>query len=620
MKDQPRRSDMQDPPVGNATKSTGNGDRIPFYRNVKIIGLLAQLVFVAVMLLAALLLYGNVSSALRTSNLPSDFGFLDARAGIPIAETPIPYSANDPYWKALVIGFLNTLKVALVGVALASLVGVLIGVMRLSGNWLIRQLATVYVETLRNTPLAVQIIFWYSAVLLPIPPRILNAQNLPGGALFSNNGLAIPWLYPTYAFSAWVPWLLGAAVLFVLLLLLRRRQIERRDRPGNAWALPLLAALLLAALGYVVAERSTGVPSDLAHTFNPSRGRGVVYRDVNGNGQIDRGERPVAFATMTVRIPEAELSETTQNLVESRRVRRGVFRFPLIRESEVESVTVDFREPEAAEDLSIHFIRFPSSGIVYKDRNGNGEYDEGEERDDEGRGFSGVGLVMRVEDYEKRIVADRNGQIRIPPFKPGEAAAGGEPAAAGAGGRIGVFGPVGAGQDEQREARDLDAELELVPAGPLVLSQPTVPVSVYEGGVTLTAPYLALLLALVVYTAAFIAEIVRGGIQAVAKGQREASKALGLSDFQTFSLIVFPQALRIIIPPMISQYLNLTKNSSLAPLAAYGELFVISTIVANQTGASIPMTVILIAAYLFISFVFALILNGVNARIALVER
>jgi His/Glu/Gln/Arg/opine family amino acid ABC transporter permease subunit len=597
----------------------GGGERIPFYRNVKVIGLLAQLVFVAVVLLAAGLLYSNVATALKTSNLPSNFGFLDARAGIPIAETPIPYSANDPYWKALLIGFLNTLKIAIVGVALATVVGVLIGVMRLSGNWLIRQIATLYVETLRNTPLAVQIIFWYSAVLLPVPPRILNAQAWPGGALFSNNGLAIPWLYPTYAFSAWLPWLAGALLAFVLVRAWRKRVIRRSDRPGNAWALPLMLALLMAAAGYFVANRAVGLPENVAHTFNPARGRGTIFRDANGNGELDRGERPVPYAAATITIPVAELFETTQNLVESRQVRSSVFRFPRVEEHEAESIAVDFLDPEQAEGLSLHFTQFPSSGFVYRDRNENGEFDPGEELNEEGRGYSGVRMVMRVEGFERRLVADRNGQIRISPFRPPQAEAEAAQAQDGAGGRVGVFGPAGRAQQETRTV-ELDARVDVRESGPLVLSTPSVPVSVYEGGVTLTAPYLALLLALVVYTAAFIAEIVRGGIQAVPRGQREAAKAVGLSNYQTFMLVVFPQALRIIIPPMISQFLNLTKNSSLAPLAAYGELFVISTIVANQTGASIPMTIILIAAYLFISFVFALILNVVNARIALVER
>ncbi|MDQ3458590.1 MAG: polar amino acid ABC transporter permease, partial [Deinococcota bacterium] len=118
-----------------------SGPRIPFYRNVKTIGLLLQLLFAAVLAFGVFVLYGNVTSALSRSNLPSDFGFLGSRAGIPIAETPIPYDTNDTYARALLVGIVNTLRVALVGVVLATLLGIVVGVMRLSNNWLLQRIA-----------------------------------------------------------------------------------------------------------------------------------------------------------------------------------------------------------------------------------------------------------------------------------------------------------------------------------------------------------------------------------------------------------------------------------------------------------------------------------------------
>ena len=190
-------------------------ERIPFWRNVKTIGIVVQVAFVLGLALGAGVLVSNVLSALRTANLPADFSWMGSRAGIPIAETPIPYAVSDPYWRALLIGFLNTLRVALIGVVLASLIGVLVGVMRLASNWLVRSIASAYIELLRNIPLAVQIVFWYSAVLLPIPPRLNNPIELPGGVLLSNVGLAFPFLYPTYRFGAWVPWLVVGIVLAV---------------------------------------------------------------------------------------------------------------------------------------------------------------------------------------------------------------------------------------------------------------------------------------------------------------------------------------------------------------------------------------------------------------------
>src|SRR5690606_28430299 len=145
-----------------------------------------------------------------------------------------------------------------------------------------------------------------------------------------------------------------------------------------------------------------------------------------------------------------------------------------------------------------------------------------------------------------------------------------------------LFAPPAAAGGGEDEEEPLQAEFTIQTSRPLVWSKPTIPISNYDGGVRLSTNYLALLIALVVYTASFIAEIVRGGLLAAPNGQREAAKALGLSDSQAFRFVIFPQAMRVILPPLISQFLNLTKNSSLAPLAAYSELFAISIIIANQ--------------------------------------
>jgi His/Glu/Gln/Arg/opine family amino acid ABC transporter permease subunit len=609
--------------VGGA--GAGRAVRIPFWRNVKTLGIIAQVVFLAVVVAAIAIVVNNTLTALARANLPADFGFLRARAGIPIAEMPIPYTINDPYWRALLIGFLNTLRVALIGVVLASLIGVAVGVMRLAKNWLVRTIATVYIELLRNIPLAVQIVFWYSAVLLPIPPRINNAIELPGGALLSNNGVALPFAYPTYLFGTWVPWIVAAVAIAIVAYVWRRRAVARAERPGRAWPLPLAAFVLVLGGGYHVVTQDGSLPEGIAVDFNVDRGRGTVFIDTDGDGRRGASERIAPFANTLVRVPEAELTTSTQNLTESGRLVRSTFRFPLIRVSDVEDVRVEFVDEELAEELGyrIEFIRFPSSGVVYVDRNGNDAFDPGEELDPEtGAGYGGVRLLMHVEGYERRIVANRDGQIRTPAFaSAGTARAAQATADAPAGGGFTVFGGIGgapAAADD--DIAPLEADVSILPAGPLVLSSVHVPVSTYEGGMVLSVNYLALLFALVIYTSAFIGEIVRGGIQAVAKGQREAAQALGLGPRQIFVLVVFPQALRIVLPPVISQYLNLTKNSSLAPLAGYAELFVIATIIQNQTGAAVPIALLLIVSYLLISFVFAFVLNGVNDRLALVER
>jgi general L-amino acid transport system permease protein len=155
---------------------------------------------------------------------------------------------------------------------------------------------------------------------------------------------------------------------------------------------------------------------------------------------------------------------------------------------------------------------------------------------------------------------------------------------------------------------------------PVIISQPRQEGFAYTGGQQLTPEFAALLLGLVVYTAAFIAEIVRAGINAVSKGQWEAARALGLSNTETLRMIVLPQALRVIIPPLTSQYLNLTKNSSLAIAVGYPDLFNVSRTVFNQSGAAVQMFVLIMATYLTLSLLTSGFMNWYNARVALVER
>lgn len=591
---------------------------VPFWRNVKIIGILAQIVFVLVLVAGVLVLINNVVTALAKANLPADFSFLSRPAGIPIAETPIPYKVTDTYARALLIGFLNTVKVALVGVVFATIIGVMMGVMRLSANWLIRSIASVYVEVLRNIPLAVQIVFWYSAILLPFPPRINNPVALPGGFLMSNVGLAMPALYPTYRFGAWIPSLVAAVVLGAVAWWWRRRRLQMLDKVGAVWPYPVITFLAIAGVGLGLTYVNRSVPDDLKLSFEADRGRGTVTF-------VDDGKsRPAAFVPVSIRIDQATLTATSQNLQESRKVVPGTLRFPFIRKDEADSFTFAFADAAAAEaeHLKLSFERYPAVATVYADRNGNDKLDPGEDIDPETkRGYGGVGVVMTLTGFHRSLVSDREGQVRTPLFKPEASAAEAETSqstsAKPAGRRFSAFGT---GATATEHTSTLEAKTEIHPVGALVLSRAYVPVSTYEGGLRLTVNYLALLLALVVYTSSFIAEIVRGGILAVPKGQREAARAVGLSGVQTFTLIIFPQAMRIVLPPMISQYLNLTKNSSLASLAGYAELFVIASIISNQTGAAIPIALLLVGGYLAISLAFSVVLNQVNARLALVER
>ncbi len=142
----------------------------------------------------------------------------------------------------------------------------------------------------------------------------------------------------------------------------------------------------------------------------------------------------------------------------------------------------------------------------------------------------------------------------------------------------------------------------------------------YEGGLSITPQFAAVLIALVTYTGTFIAEIVRGSIQALPKGQSEAAAALGLSAYQRMTLVILPQALRTMIPPLTNQFLNLNKNSSLAVVIGYSELFFISTVVINNAGHAVPMFVLVIATYQALNLLISAGMNYLNARVALVGR
>lgn len=613
---------MADPPGRDRAGTRRASEPIPFYRNVKLLGGIAQIVFLVIAIGAILILVRNVRSGLAVSNLQFTFDFLDDRAGFALGETPIPYNPSSPYLRALFVGIVNTLKVAILGIVLTTILGVIVGVMRLSANWLMRQVATWFVELLRNTPLPVQLIFWYFAIILSIPPRIFNSWQI-GDVYVSQVGIAMPWIEATPRVSAWYPGLIVAVVAFVGLYLWRRRALARAERPGNAWLLPLAVGVLVAAIGYLPPLFNASPIEGATAELQVDLGRGTVFIDENDNGTYQpRDERFLENTPLVVTIPAGRLTTTTRNITESRQVKESVFRFEQIRPDEVEDLSVAFADPEAAEGLSIHFERYPSVGRVYRDLNGNGAFDRGETGIGEGSertSFNGVQLVLDVTGFERQFVSERGGRVFFPPFRTavqGEAATDGAAgAASGGGGGMGaLFG------GDQDEAAAIDVNVTFLPVAPLVYTRPSIPRSSYVGGVNLSGAFLALLLGLVIYTAAFIAEIVRGGIQAVPKGQTEAAKALGLSGRQVFSLVVFPQATRIILPPMISQYLNLTKNSSLAILVTYEDFFNVSNVIGNQTGQFIPIYLIILVGYLGISLIFSFILNIVNARLALVER
>jgi general L-amino acid transport system permease protein len=368
-----------------------------------------QIVILGIIGLIVWYLIHNTSENLAARRIATGFGFLGRTAGIPIGEALISYNpAEDTYGRALFIGVLNTLKVSVVGIVLATILGTLVGIGRLSKNWLVARLTAFYVETLRDLPLLLQLLFWYTVLQgLPAPRNAMSVANV---AFLSNRGLKLPTL---------------------------------------DWEDAHTAALLVFVAGAVGVWR-----------WN----RRARLR------QESTGERPAVW-------------------------------------------------PVA------------------------------------------LGLL-----------------VVLPVF---------------------VWAVMGA---------------------PFQWDVPALRGFNFQGGTNISPEYFALLLGLVTYTAGYIAEIVRSGIQAVQLGQWEAAGALGLKRGAVLRHIVLPQALRVIIPPMTSQYLNLTKNSSLAVAIGYQDLVSIANTTLNQTGQAIEGIAVIMAVYLTISLSISLFMNWYNAHIALVER
>ncbi len=384
--------------------------RVTFWNNPTYRSLAAQAAVLALVVLFGHYLFQNTTHNLEQRGIASGFGFLNEPAGFGIITHLIPYDESSTYGRAFFVGLLNTLWLSFLGIVAATLLGLIIGVARLSKNWLIARLAEVYIEVFRNIPLLLQIFFWYFAVLRALPgPR--QSVTLLDSFFLNNRGLYSP--APVFGEGAsLVGWAFLVAVAAVIAIAHWAR--KRRERTGQPFHTVWVSLAILAGLP-LLAGVVTGFPI------------GWDYPELMG------------------------------------------FNF-------------------------------------------------------------------------------RGGMVIIPEF-------------------------------------------------------------------------MAMWFALSIYTASFIAEIVRAGIQSVSWGQTEAAYSLGLRPGHTMRLVILPQALRVIIPPLTSQYLNLMKNSSLAAAIAYPELVSVFTgTVLNQTGQAVEVIAITMAVYLTISLSISAFMNWYNARTRLVER
>ena len=384
--------------------------RVALRNDPKVRGVFYQFVLLALALWLGYEFVLNAKANLDAQRITSGFGFLDQTAGFSVNQSLIPYNESDTYGRVFVVGLLNTLLVAGIGIVLATVLGFVIGIARLSPNWLVARLAGGYVELIRNLPLLFQILFWYLAVLGALPgPR--QSISLFGEVFLNNRGIIVP--APTAGEGAGLV-AAAFAVGVVAAIALRSWARRRQARTGEQFPVFWIGCAAIVGLPLVVLV-ATGFP---------------------------------------IRIERPEL-----------------------------------------------------------------------------RGFN------------------------------------------------------------------------------------------FVGGVRLIPEFIALLVALTTYTAAFIAEVVRAGILAVPRGQTEAASALGLRRGLALRLIVVPQALRVIVPPLTNQYLNLTKNSSLAVAVGYPDLFaVFAGTTLNQTGQAIEIIAITMAVYLSISLMTSALMNWYNARIRLTER
>ncbi|KPW90303.1 Amino acid ABC transporter permease [Pseudomonas savastanoi pv. glycinea] len=371
---------------------------------------LFQIITVVAVIALGWFIFDNTQTNLQHRGITSGFGFLENSAGFGIAQHLIDYSEADSYARVFVIGLLNTLLVSVIGIVLATLLGFVIGVARLSPNWMISKLATVYVEVFRNIPPLLQILFWYTAVFLTLPgPR--QAHGYLDMFFVSSRGLNMPRALPAEGAWAFLISIVVAVIAIVMMVRWANKRFEATGQPFHKFWVGLALLLVIPGLSMLV----FGSP-------------------------------------------------------------------------------VHWELPQL-------------------------------------KGFN------------------------------------------------------------------------------------------FTGGWVLIPELISLTLALTIYTAAFIAEIVRSGIKSVSHGQTEAARSLGLRPGPTLRKVIIPQALRVIIPPLTSQFLNLAKNSSLAAAIGYPEMVsLFAGTVLNQTGQAIEVIAITMSVYLAISISISLLMNWYNKRIALIER
>ncbi len=521
-----------------------------------------QLVFFFLLMVVLFQVWNSIYSALDSRNLTPNFDFMNNRAGFEIGGAG-DYSPDDPYWSAFLVGLRNTLTVVAAGLVGASLLGVLGGIFLLSHNWLVRNITRGIVEVLRNTPLLVQIFVAFFVVVLALPPLRESIAIPSEGIVF------IPFR-----------WLAFAGAIIAAWVLLRRSSDARRAlvwpalivgiiaaEVGLNWLTSDAAMLLLAVAGLAVI--SLGLFGGRAPQTLMGVGIGLIAGAALAyvlRGQPPSGLRielqPIIYLNnrglyYPSIVPTARFAEWAAFIAVGFGVGALVFN--------------NQRRQQEATGESRHYWRNAILVVV---------------------GLALIGwLAVLIQPAVTAVTVPIDGEETTITIE----------------------------QALDEGLISTDAALQLAPE-PLAVFIPERKGLRFVNGQTLSPEYVALLLALTVYTAAFIAEIVRAGILAVPYGQLEAGRALGLKQPQMLRMIILPQALRVIIPPLTNQYLNLAKNSSLAIAISFADVYSVMNTVGNQSGQSVTSIIIVMIMYLILSLIISAVMNWVNARFQLVTR
>jgi len=487
-------------------------------RDGRILQGIAQIIFVVIVVIVLNDLQTRINTALESTNQSPNFEFLQNRAGFSLADSG-SYSSNDRYIDAFEVGFINTLRVVLLGLVSTTVIGIMAGIFLLSRNFLLRTISRSYVEVLRNTPILLQIIAWYFIVMLSLP------QQQESFAFPREGVRSLPVMQ--YALS-----------LVVILIIWQYGGTLRRP----AWR----ALVREAGIAIVVLVNLLGI--GLVGAGTPIEFHPGIYISIKGVAIFELIPSSLFGVWMVFTVIGAVVAMALSRY------------FAFITESTGQPI------PRTRFAIAT-FIGFVLLGWVIV-------------------GMRPTPAVLNVYDDEAGSSMDMEYEDA---FESG--------------------------------LLTIEQELEFT-RQPLLFRPPTLDRRGrnIETGIEFSPNYLAVFLGLVIYTSAFIAEIVRAGIQAVPKGQLEASRALGLSQTDMLRLIILPQALRVIIPPLGNQFLNLSKNSSLAIAVAYTDIYQVTFTIINQSGQSVTGIVMVMLSYLLISLCISLLMNVINQRYQLVTR